>query len=116
MNGAVGAASRDSVSWRRRAACIGEDPELFFPVSSSGPALAQIAAAKAVCARCSVRDACLRYAVTTGQAYGIWGGLTEDERRVLHHRYLCRHGRRAVHSLLATLAWISPGRHAVRRR
>jgi WhiB family redox-sensing transcriptional regulator len=59
---------------------------LFFPVGGSGPALAQIATAKAVYARYPVREACLRYAVTTGQAYGIWGGLTEDERRSLRYR------------------------------
>ena len=62
-------------------ACRGVDPELFFPVGSSGPALHQIAQAKAVCAGCLVRDDCLGYAVTTGQSAGIWGGATEEERR-----------------------------------
>ena len=84
MSGDACAAPGAGISWRRRAACGGEDLELFLPVGS-GPALAQIAAAKAVCARCPVRDACLRYAVTTGQGYGIWGGLTEDERRGLRY-------------------------------
>ena len=63
-----------------------EGPELFFPVGSVGPALAQIAEAKAVCTRCPVREACLRFALSTGQGYGIWGGLTEDERRNLRRR------------------------------
>ncbi|HLI37900.1 MAG TPA: WhiB family transcriptional regulator [Streptosporangiaceae bacterium] len=77
----------DDDGWRSRAACRGEDPELFFPVGSSGPAaLRQVAAAKAVCARCPVRDACLGFALSTGQDYGIWGGLTEDERRRLRRR------------------------------
>lgn len=67
--------------WRRWAACQREDPELFFPVGSTGPSLAQITEAKKICARCPVRTACLVFAMTTGQAYGIWGGLTEDERR-----------------------------------
>src|SRR5215472_12869111 len=62
-------------------ACRGVDPELFFPVGSSGPALHQIAQAKAVCAGCLVRDECLSYAVTTGQSAGIWGGTSEEERR-----------------------------------
>ena len=62
-------------------ACRGVDPELFFPVGSSGPALHQIAQAKAVCAGCLVRDDCLSYAVTTGQSAGIWGGTSEEERR-----------------------------------
>lgn len=72
--------------WRRHAACRGEDPELFFPVGSPGPVLEQIAAAKALCAKCPVRAACLRFALETGQGYGIWGGLTEDERRNLRRR------------------------------
>ena len=84
--GNAGATAPDSGDWRRHAACAGEDPELFFPVGSSGPALTQIAAAKAVCARCPVAEACLRHAVTTGLAYGIWGGLTEEERRGLRYR------------------------------
>lgn len=72
---------RDESYWRHRAACRGEDPELFFPV---GPAArAQIAEAKKICARCPVRRACLVFALATGQGHGIWGGLTEDERRRL---------------------------------
>ena len=76
----------DEGGWRADAACRGEDPELFFPIGSTGPVLAQIAEAKEVCARCPVRDACLDFALSTGQAYGIWGGLTEDERRSLRRR------------------------------
>jgi WhiB family redox-sensing transcriptional regulator len=77
---------RDAADWRRLAACRGEDPELFFPISSVGPAQVQITDAKKVCARCPVRPACLRYALATRQDYGIWGGLTEDERRQLRGR------------------------------
>jgi WhiB family transcriptional regulator, redox-sensing transcriptional regulator len=76
----------DEGGWRARAACRDEDPELFFPIGSTGPVLAQIAEAKEVCARCPVREACLDFALSTGQAYGIWGGLTEDERRSLRRR------------------------------
>ena len=76
----------DEAGWRERAACRGEDPELFFPIGSTGPALDQIAEAKEVCGRCPVREACLDFALSTGQAYGIWGGLTEDERRSLRRR------------------------------
>ena len=87
MNRNAGAERGDDITWHRRAACAGEDPGLFFPVGSTGPsALAEIAAAKAVCARCPVREACLQYAVTSGQACGIWGGLTEDERRGMRYR------------------------------
>lgn len=67
-------------NWRLLAACQWDDPELFFPVSSTGKSLDQVAEAKAVCARCLVRRQCLEFALETRQAYGIWGGLTEDER------------------------------------
>ena len=80
----------DVGDWCRRAACRGEDPELFFPISAAGPVLAQIAEAKQVCARCPARAACLRFALVTGQDYGIWGGLTEDERRQLRRRRVGR--------------------------
>jgi WhiB family transcriptional regulator, redox-sensing transcriptional regulator len=68
-----------SPGWMPRGACQGEDPELFFPVTAAGPALAQVFAAKAVCFRCAVRAACMSYALATGQA-GIWGGTTQEER------------------------------------
>jgi len=69
--------------WRDRALCQHEDPELFFPVGTSGPALAQIERARAVCHRCPVADQCLRWALVTGQDAGLWGGLTPEERRAL---------------------------------
>lgn len=67
--------------WRDRAACLDMDPETFFPVGSTGPALAQAEQAKAICAGCEVREECLDWAVRTNQHDGIWGGKTEDERR-----------------------------------
>ncbi|MEY7974345.1 WhiB family transcriptional regulator [Saccharomonospora xinjiangensis] len=72
--------------WWQDAACRDEDPELFFPVSDMGPGAQQTARAKAVCARCPVRDHCLRYALENGLDHGIFGGLTERERRDLVHR------------------------------
>ena len=71
--------------WRTSAACRTADPELFFPVSSLGPAQADIARAKAVCSSCEVRRQCLQFALATHQIYGVWGGTTEEERR-LHVR------------------------------
>ena len=68
-------------AWMDLGACREAEPELFFPVSSAGPALAQVAAAKAVCARCLVREDCLQYALVTAQDHGVWGGLSEEERR-----------------------------------
>lgn len=72
--------------WRADAACIQEDPELFFPVGTSGPAIAQIAEAKAVCRRCDVTAECLAWAIKSGQDAGVWGGMSEDERRSLKRR------------------------------
>lgn len=76
----------DSMDWRHYAACRDEDPELFFPIGNTGPALLQIEEAKAVCRRCSVIDACLAWALETGQDAGVWGGMSEDERRALKRR------------------------------
>lgn len=72
-----------SVGWMDDAACRGEDPELFFPIGTTGPGRAQVAQAKSVCNRCLVRAGCLSYALTTGQDTGVWGGLSEQERRAL---------------------------------
>jgi len=74
------------MDWRHRAACLTEDPELFFPIGNSGPAIAQIEQAKRVCNRCEVSDVCLKWALETGQDAGVWGGLSEDERRSLKRR------------------------------
>jgi WhiB family transcriptional regulator, redox-sensing transcriptional regulator len=71
-----------SPGWMPRGACKGEDPELFFPIAATGPALAQVIAAKAVCFQCAVRAACLSFALATGQA-GIWGGTTQEERHAM---------------------------------
>ena len=71
------------MDWRHKAVCRDEDPELFFPVGNSGPALAQVAAAKKVCNRCPVTSQCLAWALETGQDAGVWGGMSEDERRAL---------------------------------
>lgn len=75
------------MDWRTDAACRGEDPELFFPVGTSGPALTQVAEAKTICARCPVAGDCLDWALVTGQDHGVWGGLDEDERRALRRRH-----------------------------
>ena len=74
------------MDWRHRAACRDEDPELFFTIGNTGPALLQIEQAKAVCRRCEVADACITWALETGQDSGVWGGLSEDERRALKRR------------------------------
>ncbi|WP_331720682.1 WhiB family transcriptional regulator (plasmid) [Streptomyces sp. NBC_01178] len=63
-----------------RPACAGKDPELFFAHGLSVP---QIARAKVICARCPLMASCLEGALERGEEYGVWGGLTEDERRDL---------------------------------
>lgn len=60
--------------------CRAEDPELFFPVGTGGPAARQVEKAKAVCRRCPVTAACLSRALELG-ADGVWGATTEAERR-----------------------------------
>ena len=74
------------MDWRDDAACRTVDPELFFPVGNTGPALDQIERAKAVCGRCPVTEQCLQYALETNQDSGVLGGLSEDERRALKRR------------------------------
>ena len=82
------------VEWRDLAACRGEDPTLFFPAGETGPAADQIIAAKQICATCDVTEDCLAYAIETNQSSGIWGGLTEDERRPVRRRWLADRRRR----------------------
>ena len=74
------------MDWRHKAACLDEDPELFFPVGNTGPALLQIEEAKTVCRSCEVVDVCLKWAIESGQDAGVWGGMSEDERRALKRR------------------------------
>jgi WhiB family transcriptional regulator, redox-sensing transcriptional regulator len=73
----------ERTNWRDHAACRRLDPDLFFPVSTSGASLTDIEAAKRVCRRCPVATPCLRWALDLGQVSGIWGGTTEEERRAL---------------------------------
>jgi WhiB family redox-sensing transcriptional regulator len=73
--------------WRDEALCQEEDPELFFPIGSTGPALEQIEQAKNICRRCPVTEECLRWALDSGQDAGVWGGMSEIERRELKRRY-----------------------------
>ena len=74
------------MDWRHSALCRDEDPELFFPIGTTGPAAMQIEEAKTVCRRCPVTTDCLTWALDTSQDAGVWGGLSEDERRALKRR------------------------------
>ena len=73
-------------SWRSVAICRDTDPDLFFPVGTTGYALVQIDRAKQVCGECPAQIECLDYALETNQDSGIWGGTSEEERRALRRR------------------------------
>jgi WhiB family redox-sensing transcriptional regulator len=75
--------ARFAARWRELAACRGSELDLFFPGrgESAGPA-------RQVCAACPVRQPCLDYAITNRIVHGIWGGLTERERRALQSRWV----------------------------
>lgn len=79
-----------SDEWRRRSSCRDTNPELFFPVGTTGPAIEQIEAAKSVCRSCEVQVQCLEYALETNQDSGIWGGTSEEERRKLRKQWVQR--------------------------
>ena len=68
-------------SWQTRANCMGVDPDLFFPERG-----ASTREAKEVCRGCVVREDCLEYALANGEKFGIWGGLSERERRRLRRQ------------------------------
>lgn len=65
-----------NATWRQRAACKGLDPDVFYPSSDE-----EADEAKAICEICPVRPLCLEHAITFRERDGVWGGLTERERR-----------------------------------
>jgi len=71
--------------WRERAACRGADLNLFFGPrrERADQRLRRLEEAKRLCARCPVREACLDFALRSREEFGVWGGLTETERRHL---------------------------------
>jgi WhiB family redox-sensing transcriptional regulator len=71
-------------SWRYLGQCRGSDPDVFYPPSEDD---FEAQAAKAICQSCPVRQPCLEFALSTREKHGVWGGLTERERRrVLRQR------------------------------
>jgi WhiB family redox-sensing transcriptional regulator len=85
----------DLDDWRDGASCRSIDPDLFFPIGTTGVALDQIEQAKAVCRACDVRTACLEFALATNQESGVWGGTSEEERRKLRRQWVARQRRTA---------------------
>lgn len=76
--------------WQRGAACAqeGVDPELFFNPWDDPPLVRQRREREAVqvCRRCPIREACLQWSLDVREPYGVWGGVTEDERRRMLRR------------------------------
>ena len=72
------AAIDDSEAWQDRALCAETDPEAFFPEKGES-----VKPAKRVCGSCPVRPQCLRFALENRERFGVWGGLSERERRGL---------------------------------
>ncbi|NUS44586.1 MAG: WhiB family transcriptional regulator [Mycobacteriaceae bacterium] len=68
-------------AWRRAAICAQTDPEIFFPELGGS-----VREAKRLCARCPVRRDCLAHALQNREHHGVWGGLSDNERRQLVHR------------------------------
>lgn len=75
--------------WRDQAACLAYPADTFFGLDDSEAAAdrrVREEEAKLICSRCVVRAECLEYALRSREAYGVWGGLTESERRARLHR------------------------------
>lgn len=79
--------------WRQKASCRSVDPDLFFPVGTTGLALDQIEQAKAVCRSCPAQAPCLEFALSTNQESGVWGATSEEERRKLRKQWVARQRR-----------------------
>jgi WhiB family redox-sensing transcriptional regulator len=82
---AAAAASRADLEWRGEALCAQTDPELFFPEKGGSPV-----PAKRVCRVCPVRLPCLAFALAGDERHGVWGGLSERERRRVRRRGVVR--------------------------
>ncbi len=76
--------------WRQHAICRDTDPDLFFPIGTTGQALVQIDRAREVCNQCPVKIDCLEFALETNQDSGIWGGASEEERRMIRREAVAR--------------------------
>ena len=76
-----------ATEWREAGACLAADPDLFFPVAANTAASQEATRALRICDGCAVKRQCLDFAMRHGEANGIWGGTTPEERvRVLRGR------------------------------
>jgi WhiB family redox-sensing transcriptional regulator len=95
----LAAPARFDARWRELAACRGANLEVFFPSRGESAGTA-----RQVCAACPVRQPCLDYAITNRITHGIWGGLTERERRALQSRWVRASRRERDEAIAAALA------------
>jgi WhiB family transcriptional regulator, redox-sensing transcriptional regulator len=72
-----------SGDWRDNAACRDADPDLFFPIATTGPALRQVQEAIGICQTCPIQVRCLAWALEQGVTDGVWGGTTAEQRRAI---------------------------------
>ncbi len=87
----IDALAIEPVGWREYASCLGANKDLFFPDRGASTRVA-----KQICAGCQVRIECLEYAVVRGEKFGIWGGLSERERRKIRRQRAAEALERAV--------------------
>jgi WhiB family redox-sensing transcriptional regulator len=77
-----------NLDWLANAACAGMDPRAFF--ATGHHARAQVNAAKRICASCPVRPACETWAIETGERFGVWGGMSQQQLRQRRRRFTSR--------------------------
>jgi WhiB family transcriptional regulator, redox-sensing transcriptional regulator len=80
---AMESAVTGSGDWRDNAACRDADPDLFFPIATTGPALRQVQEAIQICQTCPIQARCLAWALEQGVTDGVWGGTTAEQRRAI---------------------------------
>ncbi|MFB1044418.1 WhiB family transcriptional regulator [Streptomyces chrestomyceticus] len=85
-----------NTNWREHGVCKDEDPDLFFPTGETGLALLQAEEAKEVCHTCPVMELCGLWALESGEKHGVWGGLSEDDRRRIKRRVASQRSRNAA--------------------
>lgn len=81
----------DALAWQDGANCAGADPDLFFPERG-----ASTRTAKSICRECSVQTQCLEFAIVSSEKFGIWGGMSERERRKIRRERTIAAQRRQV--------------------
>lgn len=81
----------DAMAWQDLAKCRGADPDLFFPERG-----ASTRTAKGICRECSVQAECLEFAIVSSEKFGIWGGMSERERRKIRRERAAIAARRRV--------------------